>query len=130
LFYLPPYLLDFNPIEQAFAKLKALLRKAATRSVDALWTAIGSCLERFAPYECAITLTTQVMDDSCENASATVYTPKGMFSRYTFFPKNPDLMSVDTTIIQFWNSGLLPVVRAKHKKNTPSLCSREGISAM
>jgi len=43
---------DFNPIEQAFTKLKALLPKAATRSVDALWTAIGSFLERFAPCEC------------------------------------------------------------------------------
>jgi len=52
LLYLPPYSPDFNPIEQAFAKLKALLRKAATRSVDALWTAIGSFLERFAPCEC------------------------------------------------------------------------------
>jgi len=52
LLYLPPYSPDFNPIEQAFAKLKALLRKAATRSVDALWAAIGSFLERFAPCEC------------------------------------------------------------------------------
>jgi len=52
LLYLPPYSPDFNPIEQAFAKLKALLPKAATRSVDALWTAIGSFLERFAPWEC------------------------------------------------------------------------------
>jgi len=68
LLYLPPYCPDFNPIEQAFAKLKALLRKAAIRSVDALWAAIGSFLERFAPGECAITLTTQVMDDQCENA--------------------------------------------------------------
>ena len=53
LLYLPPYCPDFNPIEQAFAKLKALLRKAAIRSVDALWAAIGSFLERFAPGQCA-----------------------------------------------------------------------------
>ena len=39
--YLPPYSPDFNPIENAFAKLKALLRKAAERTVDGLWSAIG-----------------------------------------------------------------------------------------
>jgi len=49
LLYLPLCCPDFNPIEQAFAKLKALLRK--THPVDALWTAIGSFLERFAPGE-------------------------------------------------------------------------------
>ena len=38
---LPPYSPDFNPIEQAFAKLKALLRKAAARTVDDLWDAIA-----------------------------------------------------------------------------------------
>src|SRR5688500_217987 len=38
LLYLPPYSPDFNPIENAFAKLKALLRKAAERTVGALWT--------------------------------------------------------------------------------------------
>jgi transposase len=37
--YLPPYSPDLNPIEQAFAKLKALLRKAAERTVDGLWNA-------------------------------------------------------------------------------------------
>jgi transposase len=41
LLYLPPYSPDFNPIENAFAKLKALLRKAAERTVDGLWSAIG-----------------------------------------------------------------------------------------
>ena len=51
--YLPPYSPDLNPIEQAFAKLKALLRKAAERTVDGLWTAIGQLLDRFAPTECA-----------------------------------------------------------------------------
>jgi transposase len=44
LIYLPPYSPDLNPIEQAFAKLKALLRKAAPRTVEALWTAIGESL--------------------------------------------------------------------------------------
>jgi len=53
LLYLPPYSPDFNPIENAFAKLKALLRKAATRSVDALWAAIGRLLDLFTPEECA-----------------------------------------------------------------------------
>ena len=51
LLYPPLYCPDFNPIEQAFAKLKALLRK--THPVDVLWTAIGSFLERFAPDESA-----------------------------------------------------------------------------
>ena len=47
--YLPPYSPDLNPIEQAFAKLKALLRKAAQRTVDGLWTAIGQLLELLRP---------------------------------------------------------------------------------
>jgi transposase len=51
--YLPPYSPDLNPIEQAFAKLKAPLRKAAERSVDALWNAIGKLLDLFPPAECA-----------------------------------------------------------------------------
>lgn len=50
--YLPPYSPDFNPIEKAFAKLKAYLRKAAERTVDGLWSAIGRCLDLFKPTEC------------------------------------------------------------------------------
>lgn len=50
--YLPPYSPDFNPIEQAFAKLKALLRKAAARSVEALWNAIGNIVNTFTAEEC------------------------------------------------------------------------------
>ena len=53
LLYLPPYSPDFNPIEQAFAKLKALLRKAAARTLDALQPAIAAALDAFAPDECA-----------------------------------------------------------------------------
>ncbi len=53
LLYLPPYSPDFNPIENAFAKLKALLRKAAERSVGALWDRIGLSLDAFTPAECA-----------------------------------------------------------------------------
>lgn len=53
LLYLPPYSPDFNPIENAFAKLKALLRKAAERTVESLWTAIGRLLNAFEPHECA-----------------------------------------------------------------------------
>jgi transposase len=52
LLYLPPYSPDLNPIEQAFAKLKALLRKAAARTREALWTAIGRLLDTFTPAEC------------------------------------------------------------------------------
>ena len=51
--YLPPYSPDFNPIENAFSKLKALLRKAAARTIDELWTAIGDALPCFTPQECA-----------------------------------------------------------------------------
>jgi len=54
---LPPYSPDLNPIEQMFAKLKALLRKAATRTRDALWTAIGDLLAAFSPEECRNYLT-------------------------------------------------------------------------
>ena len=53
LLYLPPYSPDLNPIENAFAKLKALLRKAAERTVDGLWIAIGRLLDAFTPQECA-----------------------------------------------------------------------------
>jgi transposase len=53
LLYLPPYSPDLNPIEHAFAKLKALLRKAAERSIDALWTRIGTLLDDFTPQQCA-----------------------------------------------------------------------------
>jgi transposase len=52
LMFLPPYSPDFNPIEQVFAKLKALLRKASERTVSALWDRIGSLLDRFEPAEC------------------------------------------------------------------------------
>lgn len=53
LLYLPPYSPDFNPIEQVFAKLKRLLRTEAARTVEDLWTAIGTLLDRFTPAECA-----------------------------------------------------------------------------
>jgi transposase len=51
--YLPPYSPDFNPIEMAFAKLKALLRKAAERSAAGLWAAIGRIIDLIPPAECA-----------------------------------------------------------------------------
>jgi transposase len=53
LFFLPPYSPDLNPIEQVFAKLKTLLRKAAERTVEATWRRIGALLDRFTPSECA-----------------------------------------------------------------------------
>jgi len=53
LLYLPPYRPDFNPIEKAFSKLKALLCMAAERTVDALWDKIGDLLHAFTPRECA-----------------------------------------------------------------------------
>ena len=50
--YLPPYSPDLNPIEQFFAKLKALLRKAAARTIDALFAAIADALTAVSPQEC------------------------------------------------------------------------------
>jgi transposase len=52
LLYLPPYSPDFNPIENAFAKLKAMLRKAAERTIDGLWNAIGRIIDTVTPEEC------------------------------------------------------------------------------
>jgi len=51
--YLPPYSPDFNPIENAFAKLKALLRKAAARTVEQLWVAIADAIDVYTAAECA-----------------------------------------------------------------------------
>lgn len=53
LIYLPPYSPDLNPIEQLFAKLKALLRKAAARTFEALIAAIAAALDAFTSGECA-----------------------------------------------------------------------------
>lgn len=50
--YLPPYSPDFNPIEKAFSKLKTLLRKAAERTVEGLWTTIGHLIDMFEPNDC------------------------------------------------------------------------------
>ena len=53
LFFLPPYSPDLNPIEQLFAKLKTLLRKAAERTAEATWKRIGALLACFTAHECA-----------------------------------------------------------------------------
>jgi len=53
LLYLPPYSPDFNPIENAFAKLKAILRKAAARTIPRLWDAVRDALPQFTPHQCA-----------------------------------------------------------------------------
>ena len=53
LIYLPKYSPDLNPIENAFAKLKAKLRRAAERSTEALWNCIGKIVETYTPRECA-----------------------------------------------------------------------------
>ena len=52
LLFLLPYSPDFNPIKNAFSKLKALLRKAAARTVDELWNAVASAIDTFTPTEC------------------------------------------------------------------------------
>ena len=53
LLFLPPYSPDFNPIEKAFARFKAMLRKAAERTVAGLWALIGKLTDIFQPAECA-----------------------------------------------------------------------------
>lgn len=53
LLYLPPYSPDFNPIENAFAKLKAMMRAKAERTIAALWKAVRSIVDLFKPTECA-----------------------------------------------------------------------------
>ena len=52
LIYLPPYSPDLNPIEQAFAKLKAVLRQAAQRTREGLWQTIGRSLDLYPPQQC------------------------------------------------------------------------------
>jgi transposase len=52
LIYLPPYSPDFNPIEMAFSKLKAALRKAAARTIPELWDVIAEVIEQFKPEQC------------------------------------------------------------------------------
>jgi transposase len=52
LLFLPPYSPDYNPIENAFSKLKSILRKAAARSVEDLWRVIGEAIDAFTPSEC------------------------------------------------------------------------------
>jgi len=53
LMFLPPYSPDFNPIEKAFARLKAMLRRAGERTVSGLWSLIGRLVNLFQPQECA-----------------------------------------------------------------------------
>ena len=50
--FLPPYSPDFNPIENAFAKLKAILKKVAARTIDDLWNAIATAIDTFTQSEC------------------------------------------------------------------------------
>ena len=66
--FLPPYSPDLNPIEQAFAKLKALLRKAAERTVDGLWNTIGKLLDLFRQTNAPTTSPTPAILAQRENA--------------------------------------------------------------
>ena len=81
LLYLPPYSPDFNPIENAFAKLKALLRKAAERTVDHLWTAIGRLLDLFTPAECRNYFAAAGYDAECSLAAMGSYFSRRPCSR-------------------------------------------------
>ena len=50
--FLPPYSPDFNPIEMAFSKFKAFLKRVAARTIDELWDAIAQAVDIFTPNEC------------------------------------------------------------------------------
>ena len=79
LILLPKYLPDLNPIEQIFAKLKTLLRKAMARTGDAICTAIASILKTFTPQECANYLRNSGYDfTSFQNALAPVHGARGL----------------------------------------------------
>jgi transposase len=66
--YLSPYSPDLNPIEQVFAKLKALLRKIAARSVESLWTAIGELIAASKPKSASTICAVQAMYSQPESA--------------------------------------------------------------
>ena len=53
LLFIPPYSPDFNPIENAFSKLKAMLRAKAERTINTLWDTVGKLIDQFSPRECA-----------------------------------------------------------------------------
>jgi len=63
LIFLPPYSPDFNPIEKAFSKFKAYLRKAAARTVDDLWAAIADALNTFTSAECQNYFAAQIIPE-------------------------------------------------------------------
>lgn len=69
LMFLPPYSPDLNPIENAFSKLKAMLRARAERKIDALWDAVGALLPRFTPGECANYFRAAGYDRICSRSS-------------------------------------------------------------
>jgi transposase len=68
LWFLPGYSPDLNPIERGFSKLKALIRKAAPRTREALWQRTGSMIQDFTPAECANFLANADTDSQHENA--------------------------------------------------------------
>ena len=53
LLFLPPYSPDLNPIEQAFSKLKYLMRQASERTTEAVWKRVGNLLDTYSPTQCA-----------------------------------------------------------------------------
>jgi hypothetical protein len=65
LLYLPPDSPDLNPIEQFFSKFKVVLRKVAARSIEGLWSVVGSCLAEFSPRECAAYLANVAYGQPC-----------------------------------------------------------------
>jgi transposase len=68
LLFIPPYRPDLNPIEQAFSKLKALLRANKLRTIYALWKALGSLVDCFTPEECTNFFRTLVISSQPKKA--------------------------------------------------------------
>ena len=83
--YLPSYSPDFNPIEQFFAKLKALLRKAAARTIEALIAAIAEALTKVSPQECENYLANQAITANYESALSSHATYIADRSRHRLF---------------------------------------------
>ena len=88
---MPPYRPDFNPIENAFAKLKALLRKAAERTKDALWAAIGRLVDQITPAEC-VNMFAAASYDAIREKSAIGDDALGLYAR-GFTPARQSLRS-------------------------------------
>ena len=110
--YLPPYSPDLNPIEQAFAKLKALLRKAAERRVDGLWNTIGQLLDLFRRPSAPTTWATPAIHAQRENTLAVA--TSNVTGLTSTWPKPADMScdaSCSATATLSWSSPWCTTIR-------------------